>query len=842
MIVKDPTCAIECTHCGLPVPRGLIEQGREIQFCCGGCAGAYELIHSSGLESFYQMATNNREEMTLKNRHKDADRFTEFDSQIFLDKFVQYLSPEESQVQLALDGIHCGACIWLIEKLPSILPGVLDAQVNWSRGTVKVRWQSNNLPLSSIAQTLASLGYLPHPIRENERELRFRLENRKHLTQIGIAAALAGNNMIISAAIYFGMFSHMTDGMSQLLRVASCIIGVIALIVPGRTFLTSAATAIRTRTPHMDLPIALALLVGTVVGTANVIRGVGEIYFDSLSVLIFLLLIGRWIQFRQQARAADSVEMLCQLTPRTAHKIVDGEPTRTFVDLIASGDVLEVRPGELVPVDGRIVEGSTHIDESILTGESLQVGKTINDQVAAGSTNQSGVFRMLATAVGNQTRISKIVDLVEAATLAKPRVVQWANRIGGYFVGLVVLLATITFIYWLPAQLDTAVDRSIALLIVACPCALALATPLALAVAIGRAAKNKIMIKGGDILQTLQNKGTIWLDKTGTLTQGDLSVIRWHGDTTYLAFVGALEENSSHPVAKAISAFARESLANLHAMKCNVSQVTEFHGMGISGIVDGEEVLVGNQPLLQKFGILPTHRQQSVADRMIQQGHSLCWIVVNGEINGVAALGDSIRKDAYQSIRRLKSLGWKIGILSGDHQKIVDGVANQLDVPREMAIGNATPEQKLSIIQNTGKNETVVMIGDGVNDSAALAAATIGITVKNGAEASLAAAPVYLAKPGLNPLLELMEISRTTNSTMRGNLAVSLGYNVTFALLAFLGYINPLVAAILMPISSLTVVSLSLRAGKGGTNRLSDPSDMQIDRHEPKLNDKRSIR
>lgn len=833
MIVKDPTCAIDCSHCGLPVPVGLVEHGSEHQFCCRGCEGAYQLIHANGLDSFYQMTTANRSDFTLKNRPELSDRYSEFDSQMFAEKFVRSTNPTQSQIQLALDGIHCGACIWLIEKLPSILPGVIEAQVNWSRGTVRIRWLHDALPLSQIAGTLARLGYSPHPIRENEREQRAKKENRRHLAQIGIAAALAGNNMMISAAIYLGMFSHMSTDMNQLLRIASCLIGVVALLIPGRVFLTSAMNAVRTWTPHMDLPIALALLGGTLVGTINVLRGAGEIYFDSLSVLIFLLLIGRWIQFRQQARAADSIDMLYQLTPRTANKLVDDEPVRTFVDLVEVDDHLQVLPGELIPVDGKIVNGSTHLDEAILTGESVQVPKQVGDRVAAGSTNLSGVISMVATEVGDQTRISKIVELVEEASLSKPRVVQWANRIGGYFVGLVILLAGITFVYWLPAQLETAVDRSIALLIVACPCALALATPLALAVAIGRAAHNKIMIKGGDVLQTLQDPGTIWLDKTGTLTEGELNVVRWYGSTCQIAQIMELEKHSSHPVAKAIVRYAEAKLVSHQPSRSRHSMVNEIQGMGMIGQIDGYQIQLGNQQLLQKLDITPRQQQLRLAEQIFEQGHSVCWVVVDGSITAMIALGDTIRNDAAASIQRLKQAGWKIGVLSGDHQRIVDAVAKRLGIERSMAIGNATPEKKLSVVQESAAEETVVMIGDGVNDSAALAAATVGVTVKNGAEASLAAAPVYLAKPGLQPLLELMKISKTTNSTMRGNLAVSLGYNATFAGLAFLGFINPLVAAILMPISSLTVVSLSLRAGRGGTkeNREINNIDAQALQH-----------
>jgi Cu2+-exporting ATPase len=819
---------LECTHCSLPVPAGLFEPDRVEQFCCGGCEGAYNLIHSSGLGSFYRMldkdsASKLKPDVTAKRG------FAEFDEPVFLKKYAKAINDSESMVELAIEGIHCAACIWLIEKLPSIRTGVTSATANWAKRTVKVRWRTDEVPLSQIGKTLSDLGYPPSPILPNQARNSWKLENRNHLTLIGVAAACAGNNMIISAALYLGMFSHMTIGMAGLLRAASCVVGVLALLWPGRVFLRSAFNAIKTRTPHMDLPIALGLTVGTIAGFANVVRGVGEIYFDSLSVLIFLLLIGRWIQFRQQAKAASAVELLSRLTPQKTLKLFDGEARETLVDLIQVDDFLQIRPGDLFPVDGEVIAGATTADESILTGESQAIDKTIGDSVAAGTINESSMVVVRATGIGQQTRISKIVDLVEQASMDKPEIVQWANKIGGYFVALVILLALGTLGYWMTVDLEVAIDRSIALLIVACPCALALATPLAIAAAIGRAASERIMIKSGDVLQSLQQPGMIWLDKTGTLTEGRLHVERWYGDTSQIDIVAALEQTSSHPVAKAIVGYRESCWTRTDHLK-SVQPSTEVQkalaargrvlasknipGKGVQGAVGANCLLIGNKQLILDHGITIARRFERIEQRIIDAGLSPCWIAINNSIAAIVAIGDSLRSDALESVRHLQRSGWQVGILSGDHQQIVDRVAKRLGIPSEQAIGGVDPEQKLATVNASAQHGTVVMVGDGVNDSAALAAATVGIAVKSGAEASLAAAPVYLANAGLNPIIDLLSLCKSTCLTMRINLGVSLTYNVVFAVLAFTGFINPLVAAILMPISSLTVVALSVGAGQ----------------------------
>lgn len=832
MIVKNPK--LECTHCGLPVPAGLVVAGRETQFCCGGCETAHQLITANGLEAFYAMVDSSRDSQTLRNRDNAKGTFNHLDDEAFLARFATDLPSGLREIRLALDGIHCAACIWLIEKLPTIVSGVVQARVNWSQATIRLRWLPDQVKLSQIAAALFRLGYTPHPIRVSQQAQRRQQENRRHLARIGMAAAAAGNNMLIAAALYLGMFSDMDSGFVNLFRWVSCIIGVAALLGPGRVFLKGGWIALTTKTPHMDLPIAVGLLAGTINGVINTIRGTGEIFFDSLTVLICLLLIGRWIQFRQQNRAADAVELLYRLTPQRARRMQNGSVQEVVLEEVQVGDLLEIRPGDIVPTDAEVVEGNSDVDESILSGESKPADKQIGDGLAAGTKNITSVLIAKATAVGQQTRISKIVDLVQQASSEKPQIVQWANRIGGYFVVIIIGLALLTFGLWFRYDVDAATDHAIALLVIACPCALAMATPLAISVALGRLAKRQIMIKSGDVMQSLNRPGMIWLDKTGTLTEGQFQVIRWIGDVKWIRWAAALEQKFTHPIANGLIAYylkwaeqqeseavgsdtyeKPESKQKRWLNELPIASHCKADPQGVSGQIEGVSVLIGNRDFLQRWGVRFTSSWLSL-DESENQTETLttdCWIAVDGQLVAMAMLGDRIRTDAEETLERLKRQGWTIGILSGDQPDVVHQVARQLGIERVHA--GVTPEQKLAIVKESNQNfSTTVMVGDGVNDSAALAAASVGIAVHNGAEASLAAAEVYLGQQGLNPLLDLIGSSQTTCFTIKRNLIASLSYNVLGASLAMAGLLHPLLAAILMPVSSLTVISLSLTAGK----------------------------
>lgn len=808
---------VSCAHCGLPVPIGKIRRDKEEQFCCSGCDTAYQLIHDFGLDAYYDM------ERTLGSavgEVAELGEYAELDSPEFVEQFSTNDPRGIKRIRFGIHGIHCIACVWLIEKLPQMLPGITEATVNWSTATLDLFWNPGEVKLSQVAQLLRRLGYRLTPIRYGEKQIQNTIETRNHLIRLGVAGAAAGNNMLIALGLYFGWFSGMEASYELMFRYASCFLGLVSLLWPGMVFFRSAWQALKMGTPHMDLPIALGLGAGGIGGLVNTIRGEGEIYFDSLGMLVFLLLIGRFIQFRQQLRSADAVELLYQLTPRKARRIVDGLPVETHADLLKVNDVVQVLAGELIPVDGSILSGQTAIDEAILTGESIPQQRAAGDEVAAGTLNLEGTITVRTTAVGAQTRVGQLSQMVEKAANEKPAIVQWANRIGGVFVVIVIGLALLTVMIWWHLGWLTALDRAIALLIVACPCALAMATPLAIAIALGRAAQRGMLIKSGDVLQRLHRPGTIWLDKTGTVTEGRMKLVAWHGPKELLLQAAAVQDHSAHPVAVAMkTAAVKQELETLDGVTENVSvdeakrwiasDVQQTAHGGIQGVVAGRQILIGNRHFMEQAGVSFSAECEEVARDILDQELSPVYVSIDGHVAGVAAVGDPLRADSRQRVGELKQAGWRVGMLSGDHSEIVTRVANHLGLEPKLVHGGLLPEDKVAFLRSQTDARTQVMVGDGVNDSAALAIAGVGVAVHGGSEISMQAASVYLNRPGLEPILDLLDLSRTTMATIRITLTVSLLYNASAVALAMLGIINPLIAAALMPFSSLTVVSLS---------------------------------
>lgn len=800
-----------CTHCGLPVPPDAEPHRGGPRFCCPGCRGAHALIHQLGLGAYYEQRDAGS---TAPATSPSAPRphYGDFDRPSFIDANSRACAEGQREITLGIDGLRCAACLWLLEKLPTILPGVAEARVDWRRETLRVRWQTEAIALSTIAETVAELGYPPRAAVAEPETDRHQARARRQLVDLGVAFAAAGNNMLISLSLYLGMFSSMSPTVTDLLRWASLALGSVSLLGPGRTFFVGALAALRTRTPHMDLPIALGLLAGGVAGLVNTVRGRGEIYFDTISALVFLLLLGRWIQVRQQRKAADAVEVLRRLTPRNTRRVVDGELVMVPSSVLEAGDEVEVWAGELVPADGVIVRGRSSLDEKLLTGESRPVSVEPGSRVAAGCSNLAAPLRVRVEAAGDDTRMGRLLSKVERVDGAPPRIVQLADRMGGWFVLVVMAAAAATFVGWLTVAPELAVDHAVALLIVACPCALALATPLAVSVGLGRAARRQILIKGGDVLQALATPGTLWLDKTGTLTRGTMSVMAWEGDREIAGWVAALERGSTHPVARALVTHGE------HELSCEEASVTDVRQSargGIVGRVNGRSLVVGNAPFVERtLGKTIAPPMMAAAVRLLERATAPTFIALDGRVVAVAGLGDPLRDDALVEVTRLRDKGWRVGILSGDHPDIVAHAGKMLGLEEHMCHGGLTPEDKVEYIRDPSVARPVVMVGEGINDSAALAAATVGIAVHDGAEASLEAAPVYLGTPGLSGIRELLHESRATMRTIRRNFAVSLFYNGLTVSLAALGLVSPLLAAILMPISSLSVVGSSLSSSR----------------------------
>lgn len=796
-----------CTHCGLPVPTGLVREGAPEQFCCAGCETAYGVIHGCGLDAYYTLreASGSGDSRAARATGR---RYAEFDDPTFCGLYCRGLAGALRQTELTLEGLHCSACVWLLEKLPTVAPGVVEARVDIRRATIRLVWQAGT-PLSEVARTLDSLGYPAHPARNTSARAIRRMDDRRMLIRLAVAAACAGNVMLLALALYAGMFDEMEPAYRELFRWLSMGISLVSLAWPGRVFFRSAWSAVRTRTLHLDVPIALGLGAGAVWGVVNTVRGTGEIYFDSLSVLVFALLAGRWVQHRQQRWSADAVELLFSLTPSSVRLVRGAVVVEAPIEAVSAGDTVEVLAGQSIPVDGVVVAGDSKVDQSLLSGESRPVDVAEGDPVSAGALNLSGVLRIDVRATGEGTRVGKLMRMVEEGTRRRAPLVRLADRIAGWFVAGMLALAGGTAAFWLWRDPGAAIDHAAALLIVTCPCALGLATPLAVTVAVGRAAKRGILIKGGDAVQSLAGTGTMFLDKTGTITQGKTALVEWIGRGWARGMVSAVEIGSSHPVARALVEGCGP--ANLAAVQ------VKSYASGIEGIVGGRSVVVGSAGFVRGAAVaggvtLDGMSVDEVERSLVARGLTPVLVAVEGRVVAAAGLGDPVREDAKESVARLRGLGWNVGVLSGDHPEIVAAVGRELALPAGAVRGGVAPEEKLAAVLSAARLGPVVMVGDGVNDAAALAAATVGIAVHGGAEASLAAADVYLTRPGLAPIVELVEASRRTIGVVRRNFAAALFYNALAATLAVTGWISPLVAAILMPASSLTVLTMSFRA------------------------------
>ncbi|TWT29399.1 putative copper-importing P-type ATPase A [Posidoniimonas corsicana] len=805
--------SVACDHCGLPVPKGLIEPHEKEQFCCQGCRTVYQVIHANGLERYYRL----RDSVAAKPRRAAAttNRYLAFDSEEFLTHQTRSTAGGRRVAELRLEGVHCAACLWLVERLPGIVEGVADAKLSLRASLVRVTWDPTAVSLSRIAQTLDCLGYPAYPAAGVTALDVRRNEERKQLVRLGVAGALAGNSMLLALALYAGLFSGIESHFHLLFRWVSAGLGMVSLAWPGAVFFRGAWAAIAARRPSLDLPIALALTVGGVAGLANTLLDRGEIYFDSLSVLVFLLLVGRWFQARQQRRADEAVGLIFAFTPSTCRVVMGDEVVDRPVDSLAFGELVEVRSGDLIPADGAVESGESSVNQALLTGESHPAPVGPGQKVYAGAQNLGGVLRVRVIATGEESRVGGLMRLVDQGVREKPPIVQFADRVSGWFVAAVVVLSLATLLGWWAATGGAAaIDHTVALLIVACPCALGLATPLTMAMALGAAARRNMLVKDARAIERLAKSGRLLLDKTGTITAGRPVLKTWIGPSWLKAVVAAAERDSVHPVGAALRrAFCKEGVDD----GAIVDQVVELGDGGLTARFEGRRLRIGCPSYFDRESFLTNDLWRRAAAEHQTLGQTVVLVALDEELIGLAALADQTRPDAAGALEQLASAGWRTSILSGDAADVVHGVAAEVGVPFEHACAGMSPEGKLEVVRRRGDAGGVtVMVGDGVNDAAALAAADVGVAVQGGAEASLAAADVYLAQSGLAPLVDLTDLARQAMRVVRRNLAISLGYNLLAVSLAAAGLITPLAAAVLMPISSATVLASAAAGLRGG--------------------------
>ena len=794
-----------CYHCGLPVTRvnkveAMIKSTQQ-DFCCVGCASVCQTIHDSGLGAFYDQQTSSLLPAV------DLEYPLEFyDSLVFQQPFLESSDSDAKTITLISDTIHCAACVWLIERALSAMDGIVWVRVNLTYKRIRIRWEEEKINLSSIMQTLADLGYAAMPYEQNVAEAAQQRKNKAMLYRIGFAGFTMMNLLWISIAMYTGASGGQYHEYFQWLGFA---LATPTLFYAGYPFLKNAYFGVKNRYMNMDVPISIGALT-TYFYSVYVLLGFstkGEVYFDTVVNFIFVILIGRYLEASSKKSALSASTSLQQLQPNIALVKTDEGELIKPISTIEVGDIVLIKPGERIAIDGVVRLGSGEVDESLLSGESLPVNKRSGDDVFAGTLNINGSFEVEVTQLSRQSALAQIVSLVENSRANKGRIVCTIDRIIPYFVWTTLGLAVITFIVWSPTDFDLALLSATSVLIITCPCAFGLATPMSIAVASGSAAKRNILIKNGDALEVLSKVKHVVFDKTGTLTLGSPQVnkvVSQMDHNVLIGIVSAIEKHSEHPLAKAVVHYAT---------KHNIEQLADdfemLPGLGVSAKVSGKRYWVGNLNYLQAPENIEWSEQ---ANTLEQQGHTCIWCADEHDILGFIALNDQIKKDAKRTIAQLKTMGKTISMLSGDRIQVAQSVANQLGIDHVTA--EVLPNDKAQYIKSLQKQGLVLMVGDGINDAPALTQADVSIAIGSGADVSVASADVVVLKTTLAPIVEAIQLSKRTQTIIKQNITFALLYNALMVPLAMMAKVTPLFAAIVMPISSVIVIVNATRLRK----------------------------
>lgn len=792
-----------CYHCGLPVPAGshfhaeVLGQPREM--CCPGCQAVAEAIVAGGLEHYYSHRSENSANPQALPQAL-PDELALYDRSDVQRPFVQH-EGELSETQLLIEGISCAACGWLIEKHLRSVPGVAEAHLNLSNHRLQVRWQDSQIPLSKLLAELRRIGYAAHPWRADEAAERLAAENRRRMRELGVAGLLWMQVMMATMATWPEFNIDLSPELDKILRWTSLFLTTPIVFYCCGQFFRGALRDLRTRHLTMDVSVSLAIGGAYVAGIWSTITSQGELYFDAVGMFALFLLAGRYLERRARERTAAATAQLVQLLPASCLRLeADGQSQRILLSELRVGEQVLVQPGSLIPADGRILAGQSSVDESLLTGEYLPQARSVGDGVTAGTLNVEGPLTVEVQALGDATRLSAIVRLLERAQSEKPRLAEIADRVSQWFLLFILVSAAVVGFAWWEIDSSRAFWVVLALLVATCPCALALATPTALTTATGTLHKLGMLLTRGHVLEGLNQIDTLVLDKTGTLTEGRLTLKAIHplrdldeGDC--LALAAALENRSEHPIARAFSQAPRAA-----------ESVDSHPGQGLQGSVDGRLLRIGEASFVCALS------GQAVPTIASEHGQ---WLLLGDEHGPLAwfVLDDRLREDAPDLIAAARARGWHIHLLSGDSSPMVGEVAGQLGI--DDARGGLTPDAKLAVLKQLhGEGRRVLMLGDGVNDVPVLAAADISVAMGSASDLAKTSADAVLLSNRLGSLVDGLKLAKRTRRIIIENLTWATLYNGLVLPFAALGWITPIWAAVGMSLSSLLVVLNALRLSR----------------------------
>ncbi|MFC0665699.1 heavy metal translocating P-type ATPase [Azotobacter chroococcum] len=793
-----------CYHCGLPVPAGSRFQahvlGEPRAMCCPGCQAVAEAIVAGGLESYYKHRSENAANPEALPQAL-SEELALYDRADVQQPFVQH-EGELSTTCLLIEGVSCAACGWLIEKHLRGLNGVAEASLNLSNHRLYVHWNASQVPLSRLLEALRRIGYAAHPYQPDQAAEQLARENRRALRQLGVAGLLWFQVMMATMATWPEFNLDLSAGMDKILRWVSLILTTPIVFYSSVDFFRGAWRDLHTRHLTMDVSVSLAIGGAYAAGIWSTLTGQGELYFDAAGMFALFLLAGRFLERRARERTAAATAQLVNLLPPSCLRLDDqGHGERILLRELSPGDRVLVPPGNLLPADGRIVAGQSSVDESLLTGEYLPQPRAPGDAVTAGTLNVEGPLTIEVQALGDDTRLSAIVRLLERAQADKPRLAELADRVAQWFLLAVLGVAALVGLIWWQNDPDQAFWVVLALLVATCPCALSLATPTALTAATGSLHRFGLLLTRGHVLEGLNGIDTVIFDKTGTLTEGRLALSAVHplreldGDAC-LALAAALENRSEHPIARA---FGRAPQA--------AERVDGIPGQGLEGVVQDRLLRIGQPAFVAALNGQPAPPFPGEQGQWLLLGDRqgpLAWLV----------LDDRLREDAPALLDACRARGWRTLLLSGDSSPMVAEVARQLGI--DDARGGLTPDAKLGVLRQLhAEGHRVLMLGDGVNDVPVLAGADISVAMGSATDLAKTSADAVLLSNRLETLVQAFALARRTRHIIIENLAWAGLYNGLILPFAALGWVTPLWAAIGMSLSSLLVVLNALRLTRG---------------------------
>lgn len=715
-------------------------------------------------------------------------------------------------VNLNIEGMSCAACSARVEKVLNNINGVVNANVNLAMNKATVNYTGDELSSRDFVNAIEKAGYKAEVEREKntDREKEMREKEIKTLKTLFVISA------ILSLPLFSAMFFHMagvhtilSNGYFQLALATP------VQFIIGYRFYKGAFNSLRGGGANMDVLVSMGTSAAYFYSIYNLINGVEEYYFEASAVVITLILLGKTLESVAKGKTSEAIKKLMGLQPKTARVFRDGGERDISIDEVVVGDIVVVRPGERIPVDGMIVEGNSSIDESMLTGESIPVDKNIGDEVIGGTINKFGTFKFEAKKVGRDTALSQIVKLVEEAQGSKAPVQRLADKISGIFVPTVVVIALVTFLIWyfVKGDFTHALISAVAVLVIACPCALGLATPTAIMVGTGKGAEKGILIKGGEYLEKVEELDAIIFDKTGTITKGEpevTDIIAFDEDRDTILRLAAIGEGTSeHPLGQAIVNKAVDEKININT---EAERFLAIPGKGIHAVIENKDMYIGNRKLLEGANIDISQAEEELVS-LEDQGKTAILLSIDGEIKGIIGIADMVKESSREAISEIKNMGLEVYMITGDNERTAKTIAEEVGITNVYA--SVLPENKAEVVESIKlKGKKVGMVGDGINDAPALVAADIGFAIGTGTDVAIEAADITLMRGDLKDIVTAIKLSKQTMKIIKQNLFWAFFYNSVGIPFAALGFLNPMIGGAAMAFSSVSVVSNSLRLRK----------------------------